>query len=137
MSYLVDTNMLSEPTKPAPDDRVLEWLGLHGDEAFVSALTLGEIKKGILLLPAGKRRKKLERGYEDLCESFDGRILELTMGTMAVWAEMYAQEQLRGHKLPGFDSLLAATALEHRLVMVTRNTKDFPKELPVLDLWKP
>ena len=135
MSFLVDTNVLSEPTKKVPDQRVVEWLGLHGEEVFVSALTLGEIKKGILLLPTGKRRKDLERKYHELCEIFEDRVLDVTAETMSVWAEMYAREQLSGHKLPGFDSLLAATALQHKLTMVTRNKKDFPKGLPLLNLW--
>lgn len=136
MSYLVDANVLSEPSKPLPDPRVIAWLATHGDDAFVSVLTLGEIHKGILLLPAGKRRKKLERSYKELCETFEGRILDLTIETLTIWALMYAKEQLQGHKLPGFDSLLAATALQHGFTMITRNKKDFPKGLPLINLWE-
>jgi len=136
MSYLVDTNVLSEPTKPAPNSNVVAWLDLHGGEVFVSALTLGEIEKGIRLLPSGKRRKSHELRYEELLETLEGSVLSLTSETMTVWAEMYAREQLQGRKLPGFDSLLAATALQHKLTMVTRNERDFPKGLPILNLWK-
>lgn len=136
MSYLVDTDVLSEPTKPLPNDKVVSWFELHEDDIFVSVITLGEIEKGIRLLPAGKNRRSHESRFAALCESLEGRVLPLTAEMMTTWAQMYASEQLKGRRLPGFDSLLAATALHHKLTMVTRNEKDFPKSLPLINPWK-
>lgn len=136
MSYLVDANVLSEATRHNADAEVVSWLGQHDTELYVSVITLGEIDKGIQLLPRSKRRNALQKWFKELEYSFDNRILPLDRDTMSQWATMYAKSQRTGRLLPSFDSLLAATALEHGLTVATRNTDDFPSECPVLNPWE-
>jgi len=136
VSYLVDANVLCEVTRPQAAPRVLAWLERHDEQLHVSAITLGEILKGIRLLPAGRRRRALQDWFAELESSFEGRVLPIDQEVMREWAALYAASQQAGHRLPAFDSLLAATAKVHDLTVVTRNRSDFPPSLPVLDPWR-
>jgi len=123
--YLVDANVLSEATKPAPDARVVEWLKQNEREIAVDPFILGEIRFGILLLPAGKRRQRLERWFKDgvakvVCLPWDAAV-----GLR--WAKLLADLRASGQSMPIKDSLIAATALVHGLTVVTRNERDFKK----------
>ncbi len=135
MSFLVDANVLCEGTRPAAAPRVLAWLAQHDVRLCVSVITLGEILKGIRLLPRGRRRTQLERWLVELETSFEGRILPVDSAIMQTWAELYARHQSAGRLLSSFDSLLAATALRHGLTVATRNLTDFPKDVPVVNPW--
>ncbi len=121
--YLVDANVLSEATKPVPDERVVEWLGHNEPEVAVDPIILGEIRFGILLLPRGRRRSRLERWFEDGVQGLQCIPWEASTGLR--WAELLATLRAAGRAMPIKDSLIAATALAHDLVVVTLNRRDF------------
>lgn len=129
MSYLVDTNVLSELRRKAPDRNVVEWFSARpGVTLYVSVLTLGEIRKGIEAHTDEIKRQRLADWLEtELTSFFSGRILTIDPQVADRWGRMMAEA---GRPLPSVDSLLAATAAAHDLVMVTRNSKDF-EGLPV------
>ena len=125
MTYLVDANVLSEPTKSAPDGRVVEWLRGNEREIAVDPIILGEVRFGILLLPKGKRRARLERWFDEGVRRL--QCLPWEMQTGLRWAELLARLRGSGRAMPIKDSLIAATALVHGLVVATRNRTDFEK----------
>ncbi len=123
MTYLVDANVLGEPTKPAPNQKVVDWLRAHEADVVVDAIVLGELQLGILARPSGRKRTELERWFDSVvaaleCLPWDGAVSRR-------WAELVAQLRRRGRSLPLLDSMIAATALEHGLTVATRNTRDF------------
>ena len=125
--FLLDTNVLSEFARAqAADQHVDRWLKVTPEETlFASVLTFAEIRRGIELLPVGKRRTQLEEWQDDLQISFAARLLPVTKSIGDRWAVLSAQVQRRGTPLAIMDGLIAATALEHDLTVVTRNVKDF------------
>jgi len=135
MSYLVDSNVLSESSKSRGDPHVLEWMSDHDAQLYVSVISLGEILKGIHLLDSGRRRTQIERWYQRIERWAASRILPVDPSLMEVWAQFYASHQRSGRRLPLMDSLLAATALRYKLTLVTRNTADFLEDVPVLNPW--
>lgn len=135
MSYLLDTNVLSETVRRNPNKAVISWLKqIPGDAFYVSVLTLGEVRKGIEGIKDHKRREKLRVWLEhDLPEWFEGRVLAVDMPVADRWGRLLSSA---GRPLPTIDSLLAATALHHELRLVTRNTRDFEfSGLEVIDPW--
>jgi hypothetical protein len=136
MSYLVDANVLCEATRPQPDARVIEWLDRNDALLHVSTLTLAEIVKGIHLLPPGRKRKKIEAWFEELVASFTGRVVPFGEDASRTWGAFYARHQKQGRQLSSFDSLLAATAVAHGHTLATRNTADFPADVPVVNPWE-
>ena len=136
MSYLLDTNVLSETVRRQPDPRVIAWLDGVAEEAlFVSVLGLAEIRKGIERLDDPRRRERLRHWLEhDLPDRFAERVLPIDLPVADRWGRLLAQV---GRPVPAIDSLLAATALHHELRLVTRNTKDFNYPgLEVVDPWE-
>lgn len=132
MKYLVDANVLGEPTRPRPDARVVDWLRCHERDIAVDPIILGELRFGIDLLPSSSRRKRLEQWFEGGV----GRIicLDWTAETGLRWARLLAEMRSAGTAMPVKDSLIAATALLHRLTVVTHNVTDFRKaKVNVLD----
>lgn len=134
MSYLLDTNVISELVRPKPAKVVMAWFDNIPSEALhISVLTLGEIRKGVEGLPDGVRREKLRLWLEhDLLDWFDTRILPVDSAVADRWGWLLAQV---GRPVPSIDSLLAATALHHELRIVTRNQKDF--DYPGLEVINP
>lgn len=125
MSWLVDTNVISELSRPAPDAKVAQWLTAHEDELFLSVLTLGEIQKGIASLPDSKRRRRLTRWLDaEIRPWFSGRLLPVDETVSLRWGRMLAEAN---QPLPAVDSLIAATALTHGLTLATRNTQDMAR----------
>ncbi len=125
MTYLVDANVLSEPTKPAPHPKVIEWLQRHEQEIAVDAIILGEIRFGILLLPKSRRRARLEQWFDSGVQRIQCLPWEAETGLR--WAALLAHLRATGRAMPIKDSLIAASALVHGLVMATRNGADFKK----------
>lgn len=136
MSYLVDANVLCEATQQVPSANVIEWLYRHDVSLHVSTLTLAEISKGIHLLAQGRKRRKLEAWFEEVVASFAGRIVPFDEDASRAWGPFYAKHQKQGRQLPSLDSLIAATALAHGHILATRNTADFPLEVPVVNPWE-
>ena len=126
MAYLLDTNVVSEQTKPQPNIGVLDWLENHlVSETYLSVITLGEIEQGILLLGNTKRARAYRVWLENLEQEFDGRILDVSRLVQKNWAELTCLAIQKGKSVRYADSLIAATALTHNLTVVTRNTSDF------------
>ncbi|MEP6503206.1 MAG: type II toxin-antitoxin system VapC family toxin [Betaproteobacteria bacterium] len=123
MSYLVDTNVLSELRRKSPDPRVVDWFALRpAGTLFVSVLTLGEIRKGVAALPPSARRLALLDWLEtSLPAFFSGRVLSVDAEIADRWGRLMASA---GRPLASFDSLLVATAIRHGLTLVTRNLRD-------------
>lgn len=132
MRYLVDANVLSEATKPDPDDRVVEWLRRHERSIGVDPVILGEVRFGILLLARGTRRARLERWFEQGVRSIECLPWDAKVGLR--WAELLANLRRRGRPMPVKDSLIAATALAHGLTLATLNGPDFePARVSLVD----
>ena len=123
VTYLVDANVLSEPTKPSPEPQAMQWLRQNERELVVDPIIVGEIRFGILLMPKSRRRRQLETW-------FDGGIRRMTCLTWDInvglrWAKLLADLRVAGRSMPIKDSLVAATALTYDLTIVTRNRRDF------------
>jgi toxin FitB len=123
VNFLVDANVLSEPTKERPAPSVVDWLSRHETDIVVSPIILGELEYGILSMPSGRRRTRLlnwfSRGVGHL------HVLEIDRETSHTWAALLATLKRKGRAMPLKDSLIAATALQHRLTVATRNTIDY------------
>jgi toxin FitB len=121
--FIVDANVLSESTKPRPSARVVEWLRKNERRIAVNPIVLGELEFGILLLPAGRRRKRLLDWFKEGVQTI--RVVDLNAETAAVWARLVAELKRSGRAMPVKDSLIAATARQHSLTVATRNTADY------------
>lgn len=125
MSYLVDTNVISELAKSKPDTQVVNWLREHQPDLYVSTITIGELRRGIEGLADGKRKTGLQSWLTGLCKRMEGRILSFNTSTAHVWGQLMAGWARSGITVPSLDSQLAATAHRYGLTMVTRNVDDF------------
>jgi toxin FitB len=125
VKFLLDTNTLSELSKPVPFPHLLEWMESHEAETAISAISIGEMALGIERMPDGKRRGSLERTFGFLREDYVGKILDFTEGVAVEWARLVAVAQKDGRNLPVLDSQIEATAVHFGLTIVTRNEKDF------------
>lgn len=137
MSYLLDTNVLSELRRKSPDETVVEWFARRPPSTlYLSVLTLGELRKGIEGVADSKRRMSLNDWLEsDLPAFFVGRILPVDAQVAERWGRLLATA---GRPLPAIDSLLGATAAQHGLSIVTRNGKDFADMgLDIINPWAP
>jgi toxin FitB len=135
LSYLLDTNVLSELRRKAPEGRVLEWFALRpASTLYLSVLTLGELRKGIESVQSAERRMALNDWLEtELPIFFTGRILALDGPVADRWGRLVAAA---GRPVPAIDSLLAATAIHHGLSIVTRNARDFSEfGLDIVNPW--
>ena len=137
--YLLDTNALSEVSKKSPNAAYMKWLN-SVDEIYLytSSLVLGEIKKGIELLPDGVRRATFSDSLDKVMESFDGRIVDVSLEASLLWGKLSAKAQLGGWSAPPVDAFIAAQCIQNNLVVVTRNVKDFDQfpNLQILCPWK-
>ena len=125
MTYLVDANVLSEPTKPAPSRKVIDWLSANQRNLVVDSIILGELCIGILALPRGRKRLQLQQWFEALVQTIDCLPWDATISRR--WAKLVVDLKQKGETMPPLDGMIAATALRAELVIATRNTRDFRK----------
>ncbi len=123
MIYLVDANILSEPTKPRPNPNVVAWLRAHEGDFVVDAVVLGEVALGILILPRGRKRARLQQWFDAVADRLD--CLAWDASVCRRWAQLVADLRRKGLTLPLLDSMIAATALAHGLTVATHNVTDF------------
>lgn len=137
--FLIDTNVISELTKPLPSPAVLNWFATTpAQQIYISSVTLCEIEFGLALMPAGKRKNALLSVTRELVHiDFEGRCLNLDAHCAAAYGQLAAQQQQNGRACSTEDAMIAAIALTNKLVLVTRNTKDFDgiTLLRVVDPW--
>ncbi len=137
MSYLLDTCVISELSRPRPDPGVVSWMS-EADvvSLHLSAITIGEVRYGTLRLPVGRRRTALSGWSEKLRQSFSGRVLPIDESVALRWAEIAARAEHSGRPGSLADGLIAATALDCGLTLVTRNVADFePFGVSLLNPW--
>lgn len=135
---LLDTNVISEPWKPAPDSAVLTWLDAQAIETlFISAISIAELRFGITLMPSGKRQKILRDRLEgEFLPIFDRRVLPFGVGTAQFYAELMAAGRTSGKAIGKADGYIAATAAENHLAVATRDTSPFEAAgLRVINPW--
>lgn len=127
MKYLLDTSAISELVAKHPNPKVVDFIdSLDSDDVFLSVITIGEIAKGVEKLPKSKRKQELHSWLkENLLVRFDGRIFPLDTEVLIEWGILIARLESTGITLPAIDSLIAATTLTHKLILVTRNVDDF------------
>lgn len=129
MRFLLDTNIISNITKPSPSDKLLAWMKEQNDEdLYISSLTVAEIRRGILEKPAGKRRNELETwfsGPEGPQTLFASRVLPFDEIAALIWARLMAQGKAKGQPRSALDTIIAAVAEANGCMIVSDNEKDF------------
>lgn len=127
MTFLLDTNVVSEWVKQRPNAGVVRWLAeIDEDRVFLTVITLAELRHGVDRLPDGTRRRGLDAWLRhDLPQRFEGRILSVEPRIADRWGEVMARRQAAGRPIGVMDAFIAATAIVHELTLVTRNTADF------------
>jgi toxin FitB len=138
VSFLLDTNVVSEWTRPNPDPGVIEWLAeVDEDRVFISVITLAELRRGVERLAPGKRRTQLDEWLRDeLPLRFEGRILSVDAAVADTCGAVVAHRDAIGRPIHAMDALIAATARAHRLTVVTRNIDDFQPSVEAINPWK-
>jgi predicted nucleic acid-binding protein len=127
--YLLDTNIISDVTKPKPSEALLAWMAAQADkDLFISSLTVAEIRRGILEKPPGKKRRALEHwfsGSDGPQALFAGRVLPFDESAGLVWARLMAKGTMKGRPRSPLDMIIAAIAGANDCVLVTQNERDF------------
>jgi tRNA(fMet)-specific endonuclease VapC len=139
VKYLLDTCVISELVARQPDHGVVRWVdSIDEERLFLSAISIGEIKKGVEKLPDSRRKSALAEWLEDdLLIRFKDKILPIDTHVMLVWGELTADLENQGRSMPAMDSLIAAIALRGRLNLVTRNEDDFAYSgVAVINPWQ-
>ncbi|TPQ37420.1 VapC toxin family PIN domain ribonuclease [Bradyrhizobium guangdongense] len=139
MNLLLDTNVLSEVQRPAPDAKVLGWLhAADEDRLFISVASIAELRRGVALMDSGRRREALADWLaNDLPARFGERVLPIDYAVAERWGDLMAQSRRSGVALSVLDGFFAATALAHDLTLATRNVKDFASfRVPLLNPWE-
>lgn len=137
MSFLLDTNAVSEWVKPRPDPGLMGWMAsADEDRIFISVVSLAELRYGVERLVVGKRRRRLEEWlHDELPLRFEGRILIVDPIVADAWGKTVSRCEAAGRSVSPMDAFLAATAEIHRLTLITRNTAHFPFLKTILNPW--
>jgi len=138
MRLLLDTNVLSEVTKPRPAEGVLNWLhNLDEDRTFISIVSIAEISRGVALMESGRKREALDEWLKhDLPQRFDNRTIPVEGSVALAWGDLMAFAKRNGRGLASMDGLIAATTIAHDLTLATRNIKDFEDfGINIIDPW--
>nr|WP_210318936.1 type II toxin-antitoxin system VapC family toxin [Rhizobium paranaense] len=124
---MLDTNVLSEVTRPRPDAQVLQWLdSLDEDRSFISVVSIAEIRRGVALMDSGRKRDALTEWLaQDLPQRFEHRVLPVNEPIAMAWGDLMGLAKRNGRGLSSMDGLIAATAITHDLTLATRNIRDF------------
>jgi toxin FitB len=129
MRYLLDTNIISNFTKPVPSQSLIEWMANQSDEdLFIASLTVAEIRRGVLEKPAGKRRDQLDgwfSGPQGPQALFAGRVLPFDEAAALIWGRLMADGKAKGRPRSGLDTITAAIAAANDCIVVTDNERDF------------
>jgi len=138
VKYLLDTCVISELVKPSPDPMVLDWLhDIPSERLFLSVINIGEIRKGLTKLPDSKRKDRLTEWLNSLLEDYQDRIYSIDLAVAENWGVMQGKAETSGMPMSSMDSLIAAIAYTHNLILVTRNVIDFKAtNLPVNNPWE-
>lgn len=138
MRYLLDTCVLSELVKSTPDAHVIRWFEARkAHELCISAMTWGELQRGVTKLPESKRRSELTLWLQQLETGFEDRILAFDKIVSRVWVHMTAQAETQGKSMAAFDVIIAATARAHDCKLVSRNVRDFVNDgIDVINPWQ-
>jgi hypothetical protein len=139
VKYLLDTCVISELTRKQPEKSVIDWMSVQDEEScYLSSLTIGELKKGIDRLPPSHKKTTLQAWLDqDMRNRFAERILSVDIEVAEQWGLICAHSERQGLSLPVVDGLIAATALVHGLIVVTRNTNDMaPSGVSLLNPWE-
>ena len=138
MSFLLDTNVVSEWVKPRPDPGVVAWLAdVDEDRVFLSVISLAKLRHGIERMDDGGRRRRIDEWLRhELPLRFEGRILSIDAAVADAWGREVARREALGRRIEPMDAFIAATALVHELTVVTRNTADFKSSVKaVINPW--
>ena len=138
MAFLLDTNVVSETVRPRPDKTVLDWIEAQvPSDLFLAAQTIGELVRGARKVRAQARRERFERWIEqDLARQFDGRVVPFDGHTATVWGRLMGDGDRAGRPPATADAQIAAVAIHHELVLVTRNVRDFARfDIQLLNPW--
>ena len=127
MSFLLDTNAISEWVRPRPDPGVIAWFTeADEDRVFLSVVSLAELRRGVARLPASRRKTRLDEWLKhELPVRFEGRILAIDASVASAWGDVVAERERRGRPISTMDAFIAATARVRGLTLVTRNQPDF------------
>ena len=139
MAFLLDTNVVSETTRPRPRQSVLDWIEAQNPtDLFLAAQTIGELVRRARKVGEQKRRERLERWIEqDLARQFDRRVLPFDCRTAAVWGRLMGDGDRAGRPPAAADAQIAAVAIQHELILVTRNVKNFENfDIQLLNPWQ-
>lgn len=135
---MLDTDVISESLRPAPESRVLDWINTQAIETlYLSAISVAELRFGAALLPSGRRKDKLQNRLEDkLLPLFAGRILPLDVAVTKTYAELMSQARMAGQSISTADGYIAATAATNGMIIATRDTNPFAAAgLEVINPW--
>lgn len=134
MKWLLDTNTISEITRPKPAAEVIDWLDANETDSAISAISIGEMLVGIERMPESKRRRSVIRAFNFLREDYAGKVLDFTEGAAVEWGRLVAAAKKQGRNLSVLDSQIEATAIHFSLTVVTRNVDDFFH--PIFNPWE-
>jgi predicted nucleic acid-binding protein len=138
VKYLLDTCVILELVKPVPYTRVTNWLqSSPSDALFLSVLTIGEVRKGLVKLPDSKKKEKLSLWLNTLLKEYNERIIPIDLTVSENWGIIQGNAEKAGTPMSTINGLIAATASSHNLILVTRNESDFtPVQIPLINPWE-